>query len=98
MISKSTKAKRRKNAKLLSMFKQLRVLNIDNRNGCDSWIVSTPGRHKSESIHFECSSYKKTVKTFREICETIRLEDTLADIGPISWKSLYYQLNAIKRH
>lgn len=60
MISKSTKAKRRKNAKKLMALSRVRLICIDER--VDFWLFTMPTNVDAFCLHMEIYGRKKALK------------------------------------
>lgn len=69
MISKSVKAKRRRNAIFYKIVSTIQISCEDKK--CDFWIVSLPLRWNC-SAHLEAYGHKKAVRAFRTHVDYVR--------------------------
>lgn len=71
MISKSTRAKRRKNQSYHKVVASITVSLIDARNGCRLYLVSRPVT-PSQSIHLEANGAQQLKRQYRNMLAQCR--------------------------
>lgn len=71
MISKSTRAKRRKNKLYYQMLAGIKVVLIDNRNGRRFYLISHPVT-SSQSIHLEANGAQQLRRQYRNMIAQCR--------------------------
>ncbi len=81
MISKSVKAKRRRNAEFLQQVSQIRVSQIDTRNGCRLYLISWPYFNPHWDIydsggwkyhHLECKGRRILVEEYGALLQAVK--------------------------
>jgi hypothetical protein len=85
MISKSTRAKRRRKAHVYKAIRQIRVLLVDSRTG--DWLVSRDsgttteglfGKRIPQWIHTDCRGYREVVRVYAKHVEALHVIDKAA--------------------
>lgn len=71
MISKSTRAKRRKNKLYYQMLAGIKVVLIDHRNGRRFYLISRPVT-SNQSIHLEANGAQQLKRQYRNMIEQCR--------------------------